>query len=712
MSRLFVFCSDLLNPKEQEALMTRANILGDIRAEADTEMLNLAFFETPDFRTLIESGDRSVIVGRRGTGKSAIAYRLNRHFLQDKKTALVSLATEEDQVFGLRTLVSLFGDKFKSMRAGTRIAWRYALLMEIANLLAANFKVKKDPSFPFVDRHLARWRSPRRSVPAKISAILQSVTDKTSTPEARISDLAHRLELRELEDIVERFLESSNIAPVVLIDKLDEGYEPDDIGIGLVDGIVQAAIDTKTKFAQVRAYVFLRDNIFRAVARLDPDYSRNIEGQVLRLHWDEAMLFNLVCNRLRVAFKLDVENAVRLWNRCANRELEGRDGFRKCLRLTLYRPRDVLGLLNEAFLNAAKHDRQQIVGEDIDITAKAISSSRLDDLHKEYSTIFPGLPLFTAAFANRSPELSVADAAIAIQEVMREDKYTPEVQQQMAILHAPIEVVRDLYGVGFIGILDPSSKNYVFCHDGRDPNKEFADEVRVLVHPCYWMALNATREILEQEQAEQIYDEYDIEIASETPEQRAKRIGQIIGALQEIPEGHDGFAEFEEWCHRAIQIVFAGALRNVELHPNRSATQRRDVVATNLGETKAWKRIYESYRSRQVIFEIKNYRGLGSEEYRQMLSYLTGEYGRLGFIVNRDDDIELRKEGDLAWMKEMHDRHNVLVVKLTAKYFCGLLSKLRNPQKHDSPEKAIHKLLDKYERLYVGGVSEGGKKRS
>jgi hypothetical protein len=597
------------------------------------------------------------------------------------------------------------------MRAGTRIAWRYALLMEIANKLADNFKVRKEESYSLVEQHLRRWRSYRRAVTANVINVVQAATGQVGTPEERISELAHRLELREIEASLHHLLDVAKILPIILIDRLDEGYEPDEIGIGLVDGIVQAAIDTKSKFKDVRTYVFLRDNIFRAVSRLDPDYSRNIEGQLLRLHWDESLLFNLVCNRLRVAFGLNIENSLRLWNRCAARDLEDKEGFRKCLRLTLYRPRDVLGLLNEAFRNAARHDRQQIVGEDIELTAKAISNGRLDDLHKEYSTIFPGLPLFTAAFANKSPELTVGEAAGAIQDVMRQDKYTSDIQQQIAILQTPLAVVRDLYRVGFLGVLDSSSRNYIFCHDGRDPNKEFADDTRILVHPCYWMALNATKNSLEPEQAEQIYDEYDIEIVSETPEQRTKRIGQVIAELDKIPHGSEGFKEFEDWCLGAIQIVFAGALRNVELHPNKHAVQRRDVVGTNLGETPAWKRIYEDYRTRQAIFEVKNYSGLSGDEYRQMLAYLTGEYGQLGFFVNRDDDVTLRKGGDLDWMKEMYDRHNVLIVKLTGKYLCKLLSKLRNPQKHDSPDKALNGLLDTYVRLYVGGVEGGAKKR-
>ncbi len=218
------------------------------------------------------------------------------------------------------------------------------------------------------------------------------------------------------------------------------------------------------------------------------------------------------------------------------------------------------------------------------------------------------------------------------------------------------------------------------------------------------MALNATRNTLDPEEAEEIYDEYDIEVASETPEQRVKSIGQLIANLALIPEGRDGYSQYEEWCHKAIKIIFAGVLRNIELHPNKQATQRRDVVATNLSESPVWRRIKEDYGARQVIFEVKNFKNIGSDEYRQMLSYLTGDYGKIGFVITRDDDTNLRKGKELDWMLEMYNRHGVLIVKLCGRYMCGLLSKLRNPQKHDVPDKTLNKLLDTYTRTYISGV--------
>lgn len=47
----------------------KGNVLGDIRAEQDTKMLDQAFWESSDYRSLLESYDRPIVVGRRGLVK-------------------------------------------------------------------------------------------------------------------------------------------------------------------------------------------------------------------------------------------------------------------------------------------------------------------------------------------------------------------------------------------------------------------------------------------------------------------------------------------------------------------------------------------------------------------------------------------------------------------------------------------------------------------
>ncbi|HVB15227.1 MAG TPA: hypothetical protein VNF04_01710, partial [Stellaceae bacterium] len=54
--------------------------MGDARAEADTAMLTDAFVETADYRALIDTRNFNFVVGRRGTGKSALFSKVRDHF--------------------------------------------------------------------------------------------------------------------------------------------------------------------------------------------------------------------------------------------------------------------------------------------------------------------------------------------------------------------------------------------------------------------------------------------------------------------------------------------------------------------------------------------------------------------------------------------------------------------------------------------------------
>lgn len=682
----------------------RVNVLGDIRAEHDMHMLELAFFETPDFRTLIESTDRPIVVGRRGTGKSALCYQLKKYWRKGANTTVYEIIPEEDQVIGLRPLLKLFGPKYNQIKAGARIAWKYALLLEVATHLLDSGKLPRSDMYTLVEQHAHIWRRFGGCLTSRVRRLLQEKTQSESSPESAIAGLAQKLELAELQSAITQMLGKSRRSVVFLIDQLDEGFEPDELGVGLVGGFVHAAVDLNSQVTGIHAYVFLRDNIFKALAQLDPDYSKNIEGRFLRLHWDEHQLFDMVCARLKIAFQLGDDGNRKLWNRCTAGELLEKSGFEKCLRLTLYRPRDVLSLLNEAFYNAQKQSRETLILKDVESTAREISNTRIDDLYKEYAAIIPTLRPMTTIFRNGDPELTYQKAVECLEWLFSDQKQEATFQREFAIMETAQEGIRLLYSVGFLGIKDSASNAFVFCHDGRNPNKEFQTADKLLIHPCYWMALDLTKSALGLEEAADIHDEYEVEVFSEAPEIRNRRIGQLLSKLDKIANGAEGASDFEDWCLRAIRICFSGPLRNIELHPNKNATQRRDVVASNQSEKGAWRRVLDDYKSRQVIFEVKNKLGIEPDDYRQMHSYLGDDYGRVGFIITRDKRSELYTGPELDWTRELYNKHRVIIIKLTGTYLSSLLSKLRSSQRSDPCEHSVNKMLDTYTRLYLSGT--------
>jgi hypothetical protein len=380
--------------------------------------------------------------------------------------------------------------------------------------------------------------------------------------------------------------------------------------------------------------------------------------------------------------------------------MRGREGFRLALKLTLYRPRDILVLLNEAFLRANSKGRSEIVLEDIDATAKTISVNRLNDLNKEYEYIFPSLADFTGSFYGCDAELTFSDSVGRIDTILKKDCLEKRKQQDIFLFDDSRQVLQRLYSVGFVGIHNEQSASFVFCHDGKDPDREFSEKTRLLVHPCYWLALATSRADLNLDEAEDIHDEYDIEISSETKNQRNKRIETLLQELENIEEGANGAHDFEGWCLKSLKIIMAGSLCNVELHPNKNALQQRDIVATNLEETRFWSRALKDYNTRQVIFEIKNFKDLGSQEYRQLHSYLCNDYGSLAFIVTRSVNNNLERGKELNWARELYSEHRKIVIKLSVKFLQKHLKKIRNPQKHDALDKELNSLLDTYVRKY------------
>lgn len=127
----------------KKTIHTRSNVLGDVRAEIDQLMLDQAFVETPDNKTLLEARDSKVVVGRRGTGKSALVYRLSRHWSEDKHTIVLKIAAKEDQVIGTRPLLAAFGEKFTHVRTGAKLIWKYAFILEFLEHLSKKYKAAK-----------------------------------------------------------------------------------------------------------------------------------------------------------------------------------------------------------------------------------------------------------------------------------------------------------------------------------------------------------------------------------------------------------------------------------------------------------------------------------------------------------------------------------------------------------------------------------------
>ncbi|MCX0338459.1 P-loop ATPase, Sll1717 family [Acinetobacter radioresistens] len=689
----------------------RASLLGDQIAENDVQNLNINFIETSAYRTIIESKDATVIIGRRGTGKSAIFYKLNEVWRQQKNYS-IPISPEDQETIFFRKIFSFFNTNYSTARAAARIFLKYGFYLEILNAFQKDYKLKDIcHNEILIFKELNDWNKYHpNSFFMRLALKIKEAIKAYDDPELALGFLSSDLNIPEIEKFIEKNINNKKNNICILLDKLDEGYENDEIGAAIVSGTILSGVEINKKFDKVRIVIFQRDNIIRSVARYDHDYTRNIEGELIRIHWEFRQLFTLITKRINSSLDLKIENSRKIWDRVTadqgnGNELKGEEGFRKCLQFTLYRPRDIISLLNKAFYQCLSDDRNTLIMSDIEAAAKLISKARLDDLQKEYEAIFPSIRPAVNAFMGTTSKMSVYKIRSQLETYFIESITLSEKEKIDYTVLSSDGVLRALYSVGFVGIYDKQSSIFTFCHDGRNPDREFRDNDNVLIHPCYWIALNLSKNALSPDDAEQINDEYEIQVTSLAPQLRSQRIGELTSQLGNIPDGVASASEFEQWCFNVIKLIFTSHLDNFTLHPNGVATQRRDIVATNIEGSSVWRRIRADYKVRQVIFEVKNYKDIGSDEYRQLGSYLAKNYGNLGFIITKSDSNEPRKGAELDWCLEMYNMHKKLIIKLNAKFLASILSKLRSPEKYDVVDKNISKLLDIYERNYLSQKS-------
>lgn len=678
--------------------------LGSSRAESD-EMLKRTFVRTADFEILARGASKSFVVGRRGAGKSALFLQLAAEFKGRAKSVVIEILPEEFEVKGLisgvrRLLSTESADvQYGDVRSLMRVVWRAVLLAHTAKSAFGR------RGFTGVEQLTACVeRAWLRDNPLETAqSILESLPG--GDPESLPSLAARYTKLDELERDVRGWSTSEGVTTIVLVDRLDEGWRARAFEVGIIGGLCAAAVDLRDKATNTRALVFLRDNIFRLLEQWDDDFSRNIAGDFLRLTWDHETLFDVVVRRLRVLLNIrGNDSKVHVWNRFAQRELAGMEGFQECLKQTLYRPRDTLELFNRALEAAKRRGRTQIVPDDVSSSALEISNSRLADLYKEYEDVLPGLRSYVQAFAGTRATTRAGDVLQLLEE--RRASLAPDAQRTFGRLGDASKVFQSLLGVGFLG-REVSGSGFQFCHDGTDmPSGELPGDTRVAVHPCYARALEVI--VTDADSFDlllAVNDEYDEDLSNkrEVADLVERSSQQLLSELDFVPLGAEGATQFERWVLNVVSFLWADDLSNISLHPNKSAPLRRDVVGANEGRPGLWFRLSRTYGATQVVFEAKNFDTLTPAVFEQARAYLGGAYGRVVFIVYRSTRDTLN-ENERSHIAQSYTAAQHLVVLLPTQMLQRWLRKGLRQNNQKYAREHFKAWVDKHEREFINPV--------
>jgi hypothetical protein len=309
------------------------------------------FVETPAARAAADPTlGKCLFVGRRGSGKTAI----NLHLSANHKKNVVQLPPRCLTTLRQGITVEQFLDTRQRPFHALILTFKLALALEaVAHWIKVGLLSKHNLP-DAVNRE--RSRVEHHDFDSRVIDIFDEVRPTLAKGQdknwfkcnRKLSDV-----LGEINDLAtgERWRIS------ILIDRLDDDWDGADESVIVLMALMHACVELTAVVKHLLPLLFLRENLFERVRRVDNEFSR-LETSVASLDWTKELLTDLVAKRLQ--FHLNPKPPLpQVWDAY----FEKRPGFDVCdeiFNFCQFRPRDVLTYLYHAIESSKGQRHEQI----------------------------------------------------------------------------------------------------------------------------------------------------------------------------------------------------------------------------------------------------------------------------------------------------------------------------------------------------------------
>ncbi|MES3016749.1 MAG: hypothetical protein V4721_03175 [Bacteroidota bacterium] len=337
---------------------------GEYIAEHESQNLYEYFIETSHYKDLIKS-EYNIIVGRKGTGKTATLYFLEDTLSEDPRNHICLIKPINFEVDGLVELFKTMRDEFERGFL-TEAIWKFLIYSEISKSLYATIKEKNEYALsPDEGLFISYVEAHESVVLADFSTRLEQELEKINLTigkgsqnefKIRVSEILHDGVIYKLRELIKSVL-SKNNKLFVLIDNLDKSWRTNsDVTVlskfilGLLGTVGRIARDfrgkpqEKIKFS-FNLTLFIRSDIFKYImsSAREPD-----KIEFTRLSWnDPEVFFRLIEDRFIKLSEFEVV-AEDLWSEFIVSDVDGQQLRKWIMGKVIPRPRDVIYLFNSA----------------------------------------------------------------------------------------------------------------------------------------------------------------------------------------------------------------------------------------------------------------------------------------------------------------------------------------------------------------------------
>ena len=483
---------------------------GDDTAEKDPNLLQ--YFVSSDSLSRLTKREKGLVIGRKGSGKSALRKKLQEVFESEKGTTVVNIAPKYSSIR------NVLNEQDLAQGFGEEIFFQYTWVRQILKdcLCAYGSRLSGQLTTGY-DDFARKLALECLATPADLVENVVEVLKRIKVKAGKLGDLGLSLEseLRAASGIDALEHNFSGVANkgtrfVILIDDLDLGWDNSQLSNRLLLGLLSAYTHLGTLHANIFICVFLREDVYNILMSQSPqsDKYRNIE----RLRWDTAKLTVLLSERINFARKahglLPLDDA---FHSVFSETTSTSNTDNWLVERTLSRPRELIQL-SRYYTESVETELPD--AEKLKEAEGTYSAWKLSDLATEYINQYPKLDtifsLWTTRFFRRKYTLTRSEIDQMLLELLVEAPINETWFNRLVDQTDTLGFLNILYEIGFIGDYfkggDKGSKSlYSFAHQ----HKPSFDEVQI--HPCFRKAVGTVERIRSKEVGPSAQDSTDSE---------------------------------------------------------------------------------------------------------------------------------------------------------------------------------------------------------
>lgn len=407
--------------------------IGDPMAENEFQTLGDYYIQTNEFNRACR-GEVNLVVGRKGTGKTALFSQVRDQKRINKDNIVVDLKPEGYQ------LLKLSEEVLDWLAVGAKhhlvtTLWEYLLYAEICHKVLEKDQERHLRDHRLYDgyielhklyteiEHVAEGDFSERLLTLSASIVQEFETSYkkkgglTLTTD-EITGLIHSGNIRELRESLSAYLRHKDEI-WLLFDNLDKGWTSHGPRTGDIT-ILRCLIDAARKIQremsrdqlEFHAIVFVRNDVYQLLMDETTDFGKETRAD---LDWrDPDTLRTMIRMRLiQNGFRNDA-SFDEVWNAVCVSHIDGEETSQFMIERSLMRPRNFLKLFGACRGFAVNLQHEKIQAEDIQKGLNAYSNDLLIDADQEITDIEPKAHRVIYQFLGENSEFSNEDLRILL----------------------------------------------------------------------------------------------------------------------------------------------------------------------------------------------------------------------------------------------------------------------------------------------------------